>query len=455
MVTLNTRTDRQWWGIANLTVAGLCIPLCYGLPSKDFLSLKFLLSGGIGVAASLNSVRLFSDHQESAGLRSAWRASAEMVSGAWIEEIASANLPPSFRAPVYQPEFAGVENLQPLPSQFQIAAPESENLPDRGDGRTTYGKMPGLSWYPSVLVYGIPGAGKTTFVEEEIRKRLAAGHRVIVLDPHAAYGQWEGCEVVGAGMDYATIDAKMIWFEEENKRRYQIRQTQPNPKFQPLTMLAEEFTNWATRCKHSGEHFKTVNSDVRKVECYSLIVTHTRTLAGLGDAKGMASLRDESCLEVEILGDYDPVTERTTPRFEALVKMPGQALSDRTLVKIERKSEGFLPVPVPAPGTLAKAPEPKTSKPGTPDGTRAERFSGLLAEILAETAPPVFSVDFPLEHEDRVKLAKLVIAQDLGTEKTIWLLWGARRGGRNHHLYVEAKSYLDRLIKQINKGGDV
>lgn len=445
-MALDTRSDRILWGVANLAIGALAIPFCYGLSSKDFTSFKFL-SAAVGVGAGINSVRLFYEHEQGAGVRSAWRASAEMVSGAWIEEIATANLPPSFQAPTYQPEFTGVENLQPVP-QFQLAAPppETENLPNRGDGRAIYGKMPGLSRYSALLAYGIPGAGKTTFVEKEVDNRLALGHRIIVLDPHAGYGQWPNCEIVGGGMDYAAIDAKMIWFEKEIERRYKLRKTQPNPKFEPLTIVAEEFTNWATRCKNSGDHFKTVNSDIRKIECYSIIVTHTRTLAGLGDAKGMASLRDENMLEVEVLGDYDPVTERATPRFEALVKMPGQALSDRTLVKIERHSSKLPHVPDPSPGTPRSVPQVEPEKPGTPDGIRVERFSGLLAEILAETAPAVFSVEFPLEHEDRLQLAQLVIAQNLGTEKTILLLWGVRRGGRNHHLYVEAKAMLDRLI---------
>lgn len=445
-MALDTRSDRILWGVANLAIGALAIPFCYGLSSKDFTSFKFL-SAAVGVGAGINSVRLFYEHEQGAGVRSAWRTSAEMVSGAWIEQIAQSNLPPIYQPPVYQPEFAEVQSL---PAQFQAAAtPPSEDLPDRGDGRKTYGKMPGLSWYPSVLIYGIPGAGKTTFTEEEVKKRLAAAHEVIVLDPHASYGQWEGCEVVGDGMDYKAIDAKITWFKNEVERRYKIRRSEKNPKFAPLTILTEEFTNWADRCKFSGEHFKTINSDIRKVECYSIIVTHTRTLAGLGDAKGMASLRDESMLEVEILGDYNPVTERAIPRFEALVKMPGQALSDRILVKIERKSEHLPLVPVSSPRTPRNVPVAEPENPGTLDGTRAERFSGLLAEILAETAPAVFSPDFPLEHEGRVELAKLVIAQNLGQEKTILLLWGVRRGGRNHHLYIEAKAMLDRLISKI------
>jgi hypothetical protein len=74
-------------------------------------------------------------------------------------------------------------------------------------------------------------------------------------------------------------------------------------------------------------------------------------------------------------------------------------------------------------------------------------LEGFLANVLAEASAPIFSEDFPLkDHERRVELAKLVIAQNLGKEKTIWLLWGVRPGGRNHALYTEARAMLERLI---------
>ncbi len=454
MAALDTRSDRILWGVGNLAAGALCIPFCYGL-SADFTSFKFL-SAALGVGAGLNSVRLFHEHEQGAGVRSAYRVAGEMVSGAWIESMAMQLSPPSFQAPIYQPardEFA-TEYL-PTPPQFQMSAPPPpEDLPDRGDSRQ-YGKMPGLSRYSAVLAYGIPGAGKTTFVEEEVGKRLELGHEVIVLDPHAAYGQWRNCEIVGGGMNYTAIDAKMIWFEKEIERRYKLRETQLNPKFEPLTIVAEEFTNWATRCKNSGEHFKTVNSDIRKVECYSIIVTHTRTLAGLGDAKGMASLRDESMLEVEILGDYNPVTERATPRFEALVKMPGQALSDRTLVKLDRHS-GKLPQQQPEvsdtlPKSFLEASQSKPEKPGSLDGMGVSGLEAILSQILESGgSATVYGTEWGLSDTEKFELAKLVVECESGKEKRILCLWGAKSGGRTHQKYVEACGYLDRLIQQIN-----
>jgi hypothetical protein len=335
--------------------------------------------------------------------------------------------------------------------------------PDRATGP----KMPNLSKYPSVLIYGVPGAGKSTFTEQEVAKRLKEGHRVIVLDPHAACGQWQECEVIGAGMDYEAIDAKLVWFQKQVKERYRTISSQPNPQFQPLTIVGEEFTNWSKRCDNSGEHFQTVNSDIRKAECYSIIVSHTRNLAGLGDAKGMGALRDESMLEVEILGEYNAETERATPRFEALVKMPGQALTNRNLVKLTKldtpNNEAITTLPTThstntdaTPRNSGKLFESDGENLGNPYGKHVSSLGSLgsfLGQVLAETLPPVFSEEFPLsEHSDRVQLAKLVIAKNLGKEKTIWLLWGVRPGGRNHNLYTEARAMLDRLIN--GEGGN-
>lgn len=199
--------------------------------------------------------------------------------------------------------------------------------------------LPNMTNYPSVLVYGAQGSGKSTFAGNEIKKRIAAGHRVIVLDPHAAYGAWAGCEVIGAGMDYAAIDSKLKYFADEVQRRYKAIASQPNPRFQPLTFVCDEFTNWASRCDNSGEFFKTALSDIRKAQIFALIVSHVRTMPGLGDAKGLAALRDEALLEIELLGELDPVTGKAVPKFEALVKMPGQSLGDRKLVKIPRNIE--------------------------------------------------------------------------------------------------------------------
>ncbi|MEG3903646.1 hypothetical protein QUB19_15535 [Microcoleus sp. B4-C5] len=87
-----------------------------------------------------------------------------------------------------------------------------------------------------------------------------------------------------------------------------------------------------------------------------------------------------------------------------------------------------------------------SQNPGTPYGTRAERISAMFEALKAGThQTPVFAPDSPLEHEEKLELAKLVIEQKLGLKKTIWVLWGVTRGGRNHQLFVEARKMLKNL----------
>ena len=76
-----------------------------------------------------------------------------------------------------------------------------------------------------------------------------------------------------------------------------------------------------------------------------------------------------------------------------------------------------------------------------------QSLNGFLAEVLAENLPPVFADDFPLKkHERRVQLAKLVISKNLGKQKTIYLLWGVKDGGRNNQRYIDAREMLERLM---------
>jgi hypothetical protein len=177
--------------------------------------------------------------------------------------------------------------------------------------------------YPSVLLWGAQGSGKTSTAAYLLHRKLEAGHQIKVLDPHAEYGQWQGLEVIGAGMDYEAVDAAIAEFIHTVKERYQIR-AQQITTFPALTLFCDEFTNWSARCKQSGELFKLSVSDIRKVNASVLYVSHARTLTGLGDAKGMAATRDSGLLEVFLETQVDRPSGKAIPAMKGTIKYPGQ-----------------------------------------------------------------------------------------------------------------------------------
>jgi hypothetical protein len=141
-----------------------------------------------------------------------------------------------------------------------------------------------------------------------------------VLDPHAELGQWEGLEVIGAGMDYNAIDKFMGWYFTECQQRYKLLRLEGREavkKLGSICLVAEELTNYSGRCKNSGEFIKACLSDNRKIFLNCVFISHNRTLATLGNAKGMAQTRDDSFLELHCI----PPSGGSPRRWE--IKYPG------------------------------------------------------------------------------------------------------------------------------------
>ncbi len=400
------------------------------------------------------------------------------------------------------------DNIQKLPKSEPDPETKIEPI-KRPDLSKQDLKLPPLTDYPAILVFGAPGGGKSTFGHEIVDKKLEAGHRVIVLDPHYKKDAWAGCEVYGKAFDYEEIDAQILDFAEEVKDRYRRLAEEDNPIFEPLSIVADEFTMWGKRCTQAGLFLWQCVTDIRKVNCFALIIGHTNTLTGLGgkDAAGAAKLIKDAVLEIEVIAKQDPDSGRAVPAFLAFVKLPGMARKDSFGVRIEEKTGESTNVDADKTNSVLvadlpdelsediwedtdkeskdkrqkdKPPErgggrlvndvsgsvPEQNTPdyrehsGTPNtptdlepehpGTpmeQGEYLEQLFAGIVAGTVEKaVFASDFPLEQEDKLKLAKLVIALELGQERTILLLWGVRRGGRNHALYAEARTMLERLL---------
>ncbi len=218
--------------------------------------------------------------------------------------------------------------------------------------------------YPGLLFGGM-GAGKSWTARYLVMQKVRAGHQVILLDPHAANHEWKGIRHIGAGMDYGAIAEFLQWYLDEIERRYQefnrsglteedwqqsLRQQQ-----RITSVVSEEMTNWADRLPGDigSKFFKAAMSDSRKVLMPPLFVAHDRTLSALGDAKGIARLRDAALLELELIPTIHPTTRKPVSSGKGKLKLPGHAeWLAVELPQIERKITDFTPwtqPPTPAP----------------------------------------------------------------------------------------------------------
>jgi hypothetical protein len=201
---------------------------------------------------------------------------------------------------------------------------------------------PDLMGYPSILIYGAQGAGKTSTAAWLIRERRLRGHQIKILDPHRAYGQWDGLECVGDGMNYDAINDELQAFTEEIKMRYKVRAKTPNYKPPKLTLVCDEFTQWAKKCSHSATFFEESLTDIRKINLHVLFISHARTLTGLGGSSGLAATRDSGLLELELEAQVDPTTGEASPKLLGWLKYPGVAMNERQRVAIASWMNGSM-----------------------------------------------------------------------------------------------------------------
>jgi len=201
---------------------------------------------------------------------------------------------------------------------------------------------PDLMGYPSILIYGAQGAGKTSTAAWLIRERINTGHQIKILDPHRSYGQWDGLECIGDGMDYDAINNELKSFTEEIKSRYKARAKTPNYNPPKLTLVCDEFTQWAKKCGHSATFFEESLTDIRKINLHVLFISHARTLTGLGGSSGLAATRDAGLLELELEAQVDPQTKKASPKLLGWLKYPGVAMNERQRVAITSWMNGSM-----------------------------------------------------------------------------------------------------------------
>lgn len=138
--------------------------------------------------------------------------------GGYEKEMTTRHDTPTVLPPTAQPPY-GLPSPTPLPQLS--AAPAPIPLPTMPDGH--------------VMVAGPTGAGKSN----AIRAILTGRPNVVVLDPHAAPGNWNTPNVVGAGRDFPAIQGFMTWMLQELDRRAKLM-AQGQKQFDTLTVATDE-----------------------------------------------------------------------------------------------------------------------------------------------------------------------------------------------------------------------
>ena len=261
--------------------------------------------------------------------------------------------------------------------------------------------------YPAVLIFGASGAGKSTLARWFIHQRLLLGHSVEILDPHVAYGQWEGLPVYGAGLDYETCNDRLGHFADLVQSRYQKLATQPNFNPRPHTLLTEEFTQWADKCSRAADFFKSSMSDLRKVNMLALYVAHGKTLTLLGGSKGTAQQRDASLLMIELDAKIGP-EGKPIPSGRGRIYYPGQHSS---------------PVEIVVPNLAQSAPAATPAPPPPADDERA-KLEALYQQEPETLDPKAAVIDW--EYAGRRLLAIKADNPDYTTRQCFGELFGRK-----------------------------
>lgn len=169
---------------------------------------------------------------------------------------------------------------------------QDEDVPDIGLPVVRLEEIANLD---NLWVVGPKGSGKTTLVQALIRMRRG---RHIALDPHGTPGKWPGCEMVGAGRDFAAIDQQInrfiAWMDKRYKRMGVGELTEEQCKAARRTMVGDEWRAIRTALPGSkggrsgkpvpgaAERLLDILTEGRKAGICVLTASHLDTAEGMG-----------------------------------------------------------------------------------------------------------------------------------------------------------------------------
>jgi hypothetical protein len=231
--------------------------------------------------------------------------------------------------------------LSPLPSPppsslEALAEEEAEpSLPPDAESFPLADYFPVLRYRP-LLIWGPQGSGKSSLAREIVRQKRADGQTVYVLNPHGSTVEWDGCEVVGAGLDYDAIHDRLRAYLGENKNRYEefrdsglgenAYQALLVEQKRVVSPVCEEMSSWYHNLIKSVLHDFSLCclTESRKVMQPPLFVAHDKTLDFVGLRRG-ARLKKAGLVEIELLAPAThPETGQLISSGQGIMRVPGQ-----------------------------------------------------------------------------------------------------------------------------------
>ncbi len=353
-------------------------------------------------------------------------------------------------------------------------------------------------------VIGGQGSGKTTLINGGLlRYRVfVKRHRLILINTHKSYEMYRGLEpylvpgssFYGVGLNdaerAASLRAGLEFVLGFVETRYNEYQNLPKDKYYHyrVTVLLEECGEWLAMLDDQPfiqQFWQKMFVACRKSKVSPLITVQDDTMTMFGNPKGLSELIKKSgAVTLNMFAEPSEESEDGwRPLWEGELRTPGKE-ETWVPVKVPNPREVFdepddfsdlikyaLPLELPQTETEASdslpetSSEPSTSEPEAlgklpplepeakpnSDVARLEAFSAKIDAALAADSPqPLFE---GLDKQGKLLMLRLLLARRLGVEKTIFLAWGTKSGGRNHAKYQMASQMLNAMIQELDEIG--
>lgn len=194
---------------------------------------------------------------------------------------------------------------------------------------------------PHLMIVGESGSGKSTLAMAFVCHipTIAVNAHWLVLDPHAAPGDWCGATVVGGGRNFRAIEEALGSIQREMQQRYDQR-SEGAPKPPPLYIVVDEVPAIAAKCESWSSVINDVAAEGRKVDLYLIILTQSPLvealgIRGRGDTRSafaklllgafaakVAGVNPERPLALETLTSTEPVIAKNIPLYASLPTVP-------------------------------------------------------------------------------------------------------------------------------------